>query len=100
LIVSFLSFFFKFSTSLSSYLPFSLFFSYRVIRLLPELRKSAEDAAFEEIRGVCSMAEQVLQQYEGGGVWTEQHLGLLERETGENERYSEELRLRAHLYAC
>jgi len=93
-------FFFKFSTSLSSYLPFSLFFSYRVIRLLPELRKSAEDAAFEEIRGVCSMAEQVLQQYEGGGVWTEQHLGLLERETGENERYSEELRLRAHLYAC
>jgi hypothetical protein len=55
------------STSLSSYLPFSLFFSYRVIRLLPELRKSAEDAAFEEIRGVCSMAEQVLQQYEGGG---------------------------------
>jgi hypothetical protein len=29
-------------------------------RLLPELRKSAEDAAFEEIRGVCATAEQVL----------------------------------------
>lgn len=30
-----------------------------VPKLLPELKKNAEDAAFEEIRGVCGMAEQV-----------------------------------------
>jgi hypothetical protein len=30
-----------------------------VSRLLPELKRSAEDAAFEEIRGVCALAEQV-----------------------------------------
>jgi len=31
-----------------------------VPKLLPELKKSAEDSAFEEIRGVCGQAEQVL----------------------------------------
>mmetsp|Transcript_52087 Transcript_52087/g.103476 ORF Transcript_52087/g.103476 Transcript_52087/m.103476 type:complete len:468 (-) Transcript_52087:173-1576(-) len=31
-----------------------------VPKLLPELKKNAEDAAFEEIRGVCAMAEQVM----------------------------------------